>query len=559
MSDSKPNSNDNDNDIPDSEKKDSNDAGQNAKNDEFEVHYASGSRLAVITLGVCLAFLVVFLDSTVVSTVAPHLTTVFDSLRDVGWYGSAYMIVMASLQPTFGKLYTVFDLKIIYLAALVIFEVGSVICASATSSLMFILGRAVAGLGGSALASGTVSIIAYSVPLEKQPAFIGGVSTMFSIAAIVGPLMGGAFTDTVSWRWSFYINLPIGAITFFTIAAFFTSPKRKSGLTLKKKIGNLDFLGASLFIGGTICLLLALQWGGAVYPWRNSKIWGLFLGVALILPIFVLVQIKRGDRATIPPSVASKRNVLVSVLYLLFYNMAYYVHEYYLPMYFQAVKNTSAVTSGLRLIPYLISNTAVALLAGIYVNRTGNYYFPLWAGAVLYIIGSGLLSTLDFNSSTAKWLGYEILAGIGRGSGQLPYVTVQVGLNPEQVPIATSLIMLCASLGGAVALGISQSIFNAALAKEVVRYAPSIDPNIVLNAGATAFRSIVPADALDGVVEAYAKAIRTVLIVPIAYAGVSLLISFAIERSNLKSKRQNQVEKAATETDVSNRTSSIKV
>ncbi|KAJ3903645.1 major facilitator superfamily domain-containing protein [Lentinula edodes] len=508
------------------------------KSDELTVQYASGSKLAILTLGVCLGLFVVALDSTIISTVIPTITTVFDSLGDVGWYGSAYLLVLASLQPSFGKLYTVFDLKAVYLIALVIFEVGSVVCAAATSSLMFIIGRAVAGIGASALLSGSINIIAYAVPLEKRAAYNAGVSSMFTIASIVGPLMGGAFTDKVSWRWSFWINLPVGGVAFFIVALFFTSPGRKSKLPLKEKLAKLDFFGALFFIGGTICLLLALQWGGATFSWKDSRVWGLFLGFALIVPVFAYIQVKRGNRATIPISIVKQRTVLISILYSFLYSMASYTHIYYLPLYFQAVEDTSAVVSGIRLIPYLVFNTVVAIMMGMYVNRTGYYYYLLWIGAILYTVGAGLLSTLDVNSSTAEWVCYQMISGMGRGSGQIPFVAVQVVLTPEEVPIGSSLVMLSTSLGGAVALSISQSIFNNDLVKEISKYAPSIDPSIVADAGATQFRDFVPADALSGVLKAYAKAIDTVLIPPIAFAGFSLIIALGIERLNVKTIKQ---------------------
>ncbi|KAJ3770649.1 putative major facilitator superfamily transporter [Lentinula raphanica] len=506
---------------------------------ELEIQYASGSRLAIITLGVCLGLFVVALDTSIISTVIPTITTVFDSLGDVGWYGSAYLLVLASLQPSFGKIYTVFNLKAVYLISLIVFEVGSVVCAAATSSLMFIIGRAIAGLGASALLSGGMNIIAFAVPLEKRAAYNAGVSSMFTIASIAGPLLGGAFTDEVSWRWSFWINLPVGGLAFFIVGFFFTAPARKSQLTFKEKMAKLDFFGALCFVGGTICLLLALQWGGATYAWTDSRVWGLFLGFGLIMPIFAYIQVKRGKGATIPVSIIKQRTVLISTLYSFLYSMASYTQIYYLPLYFQAVENISAVGSGIRLIPYLVFNTFAAILMGMYVNRTGYYYYLLWIGATFYTVGSGLLSTLGLNSSTAQWLPYEIITGFGRGSGQIPFVAVQVVLTPEEVPIGSSLVMLSTSLGGAVALSISQSIFNNDLLKELTKYAPSIDPDIVLNSGATQFSDLVPADALSGVLQAYSKAIDTVLIPPIAFAGLSLVLALGIERLNVKARKQS--------------------
>ncbi|RMZ68861.1 HC-toxin efflux carrier TOXA [Pyrenophora seminiperda CCB06] len=169
----------------------------NGKDDEVEDEskYLTGWKLAMLSIGLCLTTFVIALDNTIIATAIPKITTYFNSLDDVGWYGSSYLLTTTSLQPSFGRIYTYFDVKYTYLIALVIFEVGSVICAAATSSPMFIIGRAVAGAGAAALYSGGMTIIGFSVPLRKRAIYIAALSSMFGIASVVGPILGGAFTD----------------------------------------------------------------------------------------------------------------------------------------------------------------------------------------------------------------------------------------------------------------------------------------------------------------------------------------------------------------------------
>lgn len=172
---------------------------------EDESKYLSGLKLWTLSFGLCLTTFVIALDNTIIATAIPKITSVFNSLEDVGWYGSSYLLTTTSLQPSFGKVYTYFDVKYTYLIALIIFEVGSVICAAATSSPMFIIGRAIAGAGAAALYSGGMTIIGFSVPLRKRAIYIAALSSMFGIASVVGPILGGAFTDRLSWRCMFSI------------------------------------------------------------------------------------------------------------------------------------------------------------------------------------------------------------------------------------------------------------------------------------------------------------------------------------------------------------------
>lgn len=301
--------------------------------EEDESKYLKGTKLAFLTFGLLLATFVIALDNTIIATAIPRITTIFDSLNDVGWYGSAYLLTTASLQPSFGKIYTYFDVKWVYIGALVVFELGSVLCAAATSSNMLIVGRAVAGAGAAALFSGAMTIIGYSVPLRKRALYIASLSSMFGIASVVGPILGGAFTDKVSWRWCFWINLPFGAISIAVVFFFFSNPPRRyASMSFRAKIKEIDLLGAFLLICAIVCLLLALQWGGTVYPWNDSKVYGCFIGFGLFIILFIALQFHLGDRATMPPRIVGRqRTVATCALFSAFLAMALYAHIYYLP------------------------------------------------------------------------------------------------------------------------------------------------------------------------------------------------------------------------------------
>lgn len=264
---------------------------------------------------------------TISATAIPKITTVFNSLGDVGWYGSSYLLCTTSLQPSFGKVYTFFNVKYTYLVALAIFEVGSIVCALAKNSVMLIVGRAIAGAGAAGLFSGGMTIIGFTVPLEKRAIFIALLSSMFGIASVVGPLIGGVLTDApnLTWRWCFWINLPFGAAALLAVSLFFKNPKRKElNLSFKQKLALMDLPGATMLIGGIVCLLLALQWGGSTYPWSDSRVWGCLLGCGLFISIFIALQFYLGDKATIPPRIIKQRTVAAGCAFSVLLAMALY-------------------------------------------------------------------------------------------------------------------------------------------------------------------------------------------------------------------------------------------
>ncbi|KAG9845679.1 putative major facilitator superfamily transporter, partial [Aureobasidium melanogenum] len=507
---------------------------------EDESKYPTGPKLWLLVLGLCLAIWVIALDNSIIATAIPKITTQWpDALNDVGWIGSSYLLTTTSLQPSFGKVYTYFDVKWTYLSALIIFEVGSVICAAATSSTMLIIGRAVAGVGAAALFSGGMTIIGFITPLRKRAIYIASLSSMFGIASVVGPLLGGVFTDHATWRWCFWINLPFGGIGLVTVFFFFENPERRhANMTFKEKMKQIDLLGALLLICAIVCLLLALQWGGTTYPWSNSKVWGCLLGFGLLISIFIALQIKLGDRATLPPRILVKnRTVLVSALYAAFFAMGMYTHIFYLPFYFQAVKDTSAEGSGIRCIAYLVSNTIASVVVGGTITVIG-YYAPfMWFGAAIFTIGAGMLYTLQVASPAVKWIGYQLLAGIGAGSAiQIPFIAVQVVLDEKDMPSGNAIAIFFNSLGGAISISVAQNIFANTLVKDIIKNVPGVNPAAVVAAGATHVRDVVSAAQLPGVLQAYSHAVTSAFVLPIATSGLAFIVSLFIEWKSIKGK-----------------------
>ncbi|TVY67383.1 Efflux pump roqT [Lachnellula suecica] len=505
--------------------------------------YPGGLQLGLLTFGLCIATFTVALDNTILATAIPKITTVFpDSLKDVGWYGSSYLLTTTALQPSFGRIYTFFNVKYTYLFALCLFELGSIICAAAQSSVMLIVGRAVAGAGASALFSGAMTIVGFTVPLERRPMYIASISSMFGISSVVGPLLGGAFTDRLTWRWCFWINLPFGAIAIATVAIFFKTPQRKkTGLSLKQKILEIDLVGAFLLICSIVCLLLALQWGGTTYPWHDSKVWGCLLGFGILVILFIAQQFRRGDRATIPPRILGQRSVLSSSLYSCFLSMGLYVHIYFLPFYFQAVKGTTAEGSGIRTIPYLASIIISSVIVGVGITTIGWYKPFMIFGSAIFTVGAGMIYLLNVNSGASKWIGYQLLSGFGAGAGiQIPFIAIQVVCSKEDMPTGNAIAIFFNSLGGAVSISIAQNVFSNGLYKNIPKYAPEIPVSVVVSAGATSLRKAVedisPA-ALSGVLRGYMLALNQSYIISIAVGAIATIAACFVEWKSVKGKK----------------------
>ncbi|KAJ5642942.1 MFS toxin efflux pump [Penicillium longicatenatum] len=523
------------------------------------------SKVVMIVLAIYLAAFLVALDQTIIAVAIPKITDQFKSISDIAWYGSAYFLTSTALQPSYGRIYKIFNVKWSFLAAVGIFEIGSLICGVAPSSTVLIVGRAIAGIGVGGIFSGALVIISRTVPLAKRPLVFGVYGMVWGIASIVGPLLGGAFTDGASWRWCFYINLPIGGVSMVVVLLVLRLPSDNTvaRLSIIDRIKDLDLIGASLLIPAIICLILALQWGGNTYSWGSSQIIGLFVGFGLLAIIFAGFQIyldkkdkengklEKSGRATLPPSILKQRTIGSAALFAFFFSGSFFVLVYYIPIYFQSVKGSSAMTSGLQVLPFMLATVVSSVAVGMLVTAVG-YYTPfLIISTAIGVIGAGLMTLYSVDISNGKWIGYQIVVGAGIGAGlQVPMTAVQTVLTPEDIPVGTAAVMFFQTLGGAIFIAVGQSVFQNGLIAGISTHTTGVDPSAIIGAGATEMRKVLSTlghlDQLDGVIQAYMSGLRDTYRVSLALMIAAFVAACFLEWKSVKAGSISQENTSTT-------------
>ena len=449
------------------------------------------------------------------------------------------MLTICSFQLIVGRIYTFYNPKWVFLSAIGIFELGSVVCGAAPSSIAFIIGRAIAGAGASGIFSGAIVIMLNLVPLHKRPILQGCMGAIFGLSAVIGPLLGGAFTTKVSWRWCFYINLPIGGAAILILMLILHTPKaKKSGTPWKQQIVQLDPIGTVFFISGIVCLLLALQWGGSTYAWGNGRIIALLILFVVCISVFIGVQIWKKDNATVPPRIVLNRSIAAAMWSQFCVGSAMMTLIYYIPIWFQAIRGVSALKSGIDTLPMVLSLVLGSISAGILVSKVG-YYTPFMiANGVIMSIGAGLITTWTPDTLHPEWIGYQILFGLGLGIGmQQAVLAAQAVLSRKDSPIGIALVMFCQQLGGAVFVSVGQSVFTNQLVKGL-RSVAGVSPTVVVNTGATDLRHVVDPSNLRGVLVAYNGALTKTFTVALAMSCLSIIGALCIEWKNIKPKKK---------------------
>ncbi|KAI0885866.1 putative MFS transporter [Annulohypoxylon maeteangense] len=509
-----------------------------------ETHeHIKGSKLVSILVAVTLAYFLAMLDTSIVATAIPRITTEFHSLSDIGWYGSAYQLASCALQPLSGRIYTNFSTKWTFLAFFLVFEIGSVICGAAKSSAMFTIGRAFAGMGASGILNGSLTIWTASVPAERLPVLQSTLVAIGQLGVALGPLLGGALTQFTTWRWCFYINLPVGAVVGALLPLIrIPEMTEKQGLNIIRNgslIRILDLVGFAIFAPAAVMFFLALEFGGNRYAWDSSQVIGLLCGAVVTFAVFLAWEWKKGSEAMIPFALLRVRiQCCASLLMFAFLGMMFVV-AYYLPIYLQAVKGDSPFMSGVHNLPTILSQVVMVLVGGFVVQRI-RYYLPsVLLGTTLASVGSGLLSTLQISTSVGRWVGYQVIYGLGVGMVvQMPFIAIQTLIPRPNIPSALAILIFTQYFGAALFVTTAQSIFNNSMRTVLSETAPGVDIEKIMTGGATAVRSLVSGQQLHEVLAAYAISVDRVMYLAASLGVVAFSFGCGLGRKDIRKGRR---------------------
>ncbi|KAJ8658359.1 hypothetical protein O0I10_006044 [Lichtheimia ornata] len=488
-------------------------------------------RFVLLVIGIILSMFMISLNSTVVAPAMNIIATELDAVAQQTWIATSYLVAMNSFQGLAGKFSDIFGRKPVVLFGTILFVVGSIVNSTTPTINGLIAGRTVQGSGAGCVISMLFVIVTDIVPLHLRPRFQSMLTVIYGLSSVIGPLMGGAFVDHVTWRWDFWINVIIGGCTTVILTFLFKEPAKVAKSSFWVKFKRIDFLGTLFSIGLICCLLLALNFGDQ-FGWNTPHAYGPFIGAAVSLIMLITSQGWISHEPLMPRQVVLNPAIFVVYLYMMCLGLSFIGTLYFGPILFQAVFGASSTSSGIRLIPYMALLIVGSVGSGFLLPRFRRLKYYLMFGAASNLLGYGLFFTVNENSNWGQQACYLTFCGLAFGlSQQNAILAVQQVAPKEYIAIATTLVNFFMMLASSVGIAIFQTLYVTFLQGQ----ASGLDPDVMALAkkyGALEnylYIRDMPTEAQLPVIQCYMRALHTVFILPLAVAGLGLICTLFIK------------------------------
>ncbi|KAF3481221.1 uncharacterized protein GIQ15_03980 [Arthroderma uncinatum] len=484
-------------------------------------------------------------DSTTLSVAIPAISMdLGGSSIQAFWAGTSYLLATTILMLIWVTLSDAFGRRPIIIIALLIFAVGAIVCALAHNWTQMLAGRTVQGLGGGGIIALTTVLVTDMVPLRERPKFFACISAVWAVGSTTGPIIGGVLAQVGAWQWIFWLNLPIIAIAMAGIIPFLRLSSYPR--TLAERLALFDYPGSALFIASLTSFLIPVTWGGVQYPWSSwHTLVSLILGAAG-LGVFGIYEFLSRSWAGkmpvfIPPNVFRNRSVGILYVGSVFHGLVLYSIVYYMPEYFQTVKNYSPLISGVLGLPQTATIVPCSVAVGVAVGVTGRYRWAVWAGWALTCFGLGLLILLDVRTTVTQWVFLAAVSGLGIGL-LFPSVplAIQSSVPQEDVGMAATLVQFFRSLGQALGVAIGGAIVDNRLRVNLAKAGLSDQPASLIRLIRVLKELPVNAPLAVALRNAMSKSFRTIWIVMCAFSAMNLLLSFLIAEYSMNQEHKTE-------------------